>query len=127
MRFWPFRRARPALRTSPDDVLVTEELLHSAVADVFAVRDRRVFGGLIAYRGRLLVAPADAVDRLVARFRPFGFTPFLRAEGGEMILQALPLAEPGMPPPIGLNIVLFVLACFTTLVSGAVLVASPTL
>ncbi len=107
-------------------MLVTEDLLHRAVEDVFAVRDRRVFGGLIAYRGRLLVAPADAVDRLVARFRPFGFTPFLRAEGGEMILQALPLAEPVMRPRIGLNIVLFVLTCFTTLVSGAFLFASPT-
>src|SRR5437870_6056973 len=126
MRFWPFRRARPALRTSPDDVLVTEELLHRAVEDVCAVRDRRVSGGLIAYRGRLLVAPADAVDRLVARFRPFGFTPFLRAEEGDVILQALPLAEPVMRPRIGLNIVLFVLTCFTTLVSGAFLFASPT-
>src|SRR5438093_2862923 len=126
MRFWPFRRARPALRTSPDDVLVTEELLHSAVADVFAVRDRRVFGGVIAYRGHLLVAPADAVDRLVARFRPFGFTPFLRAEEGDVILQALPLTEPVVRPRIGLNIVLFVMTCFTTLVSGAFLFASPT-
>ncbi len=126
MRFWPFRRARPALRTSPDDVLVTEELLHSAVADVFAVRDRRVFGGVIAYRGHLLVAPADAVDRLVARFRPFGFTPFLRAEEGDVILQALPLTEPVVRPRIGLNIALFVVTCFTTLVSGAFLFASPT-
>src|SRR2546426_2827390 len=126
MRFWPFRRARPALRTSPDDVLVTEELLHSAVADVFAVRDRRVFGGVIAYRGHLLVAPADAVDRLVARFRPFGFTPFLRAEEGDVILQALPLTEPVVRPRIGLNIALFVMTCFTTLVSGAFLFASPT-
>src|SRR5439155_1103593 len=126
MRFWPFRRARPALRTSPDDVLVTEVLLHSAVADVFAVRDRRVFGGVIAYRGHLLVAPADAVDRLVARFRPFGFTPFLRAEEGDVILQALPLTEPVVRPRIGLNIALFVMTCFTTLVSGAFLFASPT-
>src|SRR2546427_610350 len=126
MRFWPFRRARPALRTSPDDVLVTEELLHSAVADVFAVRDRQVFGGVIAYRGHLLVAPADAVDRLVARFRPFGFTPFLRAGEGAVILQALPLTEPVVRPRIGINIALFVMTCFTTLVSGAFLFASPT-
>src|SRR3989442_10026731 len=126
MRFWPFRRARPALRTSPDDVLVTEELLHSAVADVSAVGDRRVFGGVIAYRGPLLVAPADAVDRLVARFRPFGFTPFLRAEEGDVILQALPLTEPVVRPRIGINIALFVMTCFTTLVSGAFLFASPT-
>jgi membrane-associated protease RseP (regulator of RpoE activity) len=114
------------LRTSPDDVLVTEELLHSAVADVFAVRDRRIFGGVIAYRGHLLVAPADAVERLVARFRPFGFTPFLRAEEGDVILQALPLTEPVVRPRIGINIALFVLTCFTTLVSGAFLFASPT-
>src|SRR3989442_4165455 len=126
MRFWPFRRARPALRTPPGDVLVTEELLPSAVADVFAVRDRRVFGGVIAYRGHLLVAPADAVDRLVARFRPFGFTPFLRAEEGDVILQALPLTQPGVRPRIGLNIALFVMTCFTTLVSGAFLFESHT-
>ncbi|OLB96695.1 MAG: hypothetical protein AUH30_11975 [Candidatus Rokubacteria bacterium 13_1_40CM_68_15] len=36
------------------------------------------------------------------------------------------MAEPVMRPRIGLNIVLFVLTCFTTLVSGAFLFASPT-
>src|SRR3989442_13852372 len=107
-------------------MLVTEDLLHRAVEDVFAVRDRRVFGGLIAYRGRLLVAPADAVDRLVARFRPFGFTPFLRAEGGAVVLQALPLAEPVMRPLLGRNLALFVVTCFTTLASGACLFSSQT-
>src|SRR2546427_11849306 len=95
MRFWPRRGSRAVSTPSPDDLLVTEDLLHRAVEDVFAVRDRRVLGALIAYRGHLLVAPAEAVERLVARFRPFGFTPFLRAQGGEMVLQALPLGETG--------------------------------
>jgi len=126
MRFWPWRRSRVAFAPSPDDLLVTEDLLHRAVEDVFAVRDRRVLGALIAYRGHLLVAPAEAVERLVARFRPFGFTPFLRAEGGEMVLQALPLVETVERQRVGVNVVLFVLTCFSTLVSGALFFASPT-
>src|SRR5216684_418343 len=126
MRFWPWRRSRVAFAPSPDDLLVTEDLLHRAVEDVFAVRDRRVLGALIAYRGHLLVAPAEAVERLVARFRPFGFTPFLRAEGGEMVLKALPLVETVERQRVGVNVVLFVLTCFSTLVSGALFFASPT-
>lgn len=126
MRFWPWRPPRRALTPSPDDLLVTEDLLHRAVEDVFAVRDRHVFGGLIAYRGHLLVEPAQAVDRLVARFRPFGFTPFLRAEGGEVVLQALPLVETVERQRVGVNVALFVLTCFSTLVSGALFFGSPT-
>src|SRR6266446_1134357 len=126
MRFWPRRRPRAAFATSSDDLIVTEDLLYRAVGDVFAVRDRRVFGALIAYRGHLLVAPGEAVERLVARFRPFGFTPFLRAEAGEMVLQALPLVETVERQRIGVNVALFVLTCFSTLVSGALFFASPT-
>ena len=126
MRFWPRRRPRAAFATSSDDLIVTEDLLYRAVGDVFAVRDRRVFGALIAYRGHLLVAPAEAVERLVARFRPFGFTPFLRAEAGEVVLQALPLVETVERQRIGVNVVLFVLTCFSTLASGALFFASPT-
>src|SRR5215813_13395885 len=117
MRLWPRRRSPLASTPSLEDLVVTEGLLHSAVQDVFAIHDRRAFGGVIAYRGDLLVPAAEAVDRLVARFRPFGFTPFPRAEGGEVILQALPLTEPVVRPRIGLNIALFVLTCFTTLIS----------
>jgi len=126
MRLWPWRPSRTALAPPSDDLIVTEDLLLRAVDDVFAVREHRILGGMIVYRGHLRVAPNAAVDQLVARFRPFGFTPFLRAEDGEMVLQALPLAESTARPRVAVNIALFVLTCFTTLVSGAWLFASPT-
>src|SRR5712691_11673807 len=127
MRLWPRRRSHAPLAPTSDDLLVTEDLLHRAVEDVFAVRERRIAGSFIVYRGHLLVPPAEAVERLVARFRPFGFTPFLRAEEGEVVLQVLPLAETVERQRVGVNVVLFVLTCFSTLVSGALFFASPTL
>src|SRR5262249_14892403 len=126
MRLWPWRRPPATLVPPFDDRLVTEDLLHRAVEDVFAVRERRIAGSVVVYRGRLMVPPAEAVDRLVARFRPFGFTPFLRAEEGEVVLQALPLAETVERQRVAINVVLFVLTCVSTLISGALFFGSPT-
>ena len=46
------------------------------------VRERRILGPTIVFRGDLTVDPSRAVDRFVARFRPYGYTPFLRQEDG---------------------------------------------
>lgn len=124
MRLWP-RRRRSVAPLSADDLLTTEDILRRSVEDVFAVCDRQILGGVIVYRGQLLTAAAPAVDRLLERFRPFGFTPFLRAEGGEMVLQALPLVDSVDRPRPLLNAALFVLTCLTTLMSGALFFASP--
>src|SRR5262245_63320999 len=47
--------------------LVTEELLRSRVADVFAVREREIRGGVIVFRGTLSMAPEDDQDRKSTR------------------------------------------------------------
>ncbi|HEU5323888.1 MAG TPA: site-2 protease family protein, partial [Methylomirabilota bacterium] len=119
MRLWPFRRARPPVSAPPShDVAATEELLRGCAADVFTVHERHARGGVIVFRGDLTVEPARAVDVLVARFRPFGYTPFLHAEDGATVLQAWPLAETEVRPRVGLNVLLFVLTCASTLAAG---------
>jgi membrane-associated protease RseP (regulator of RpoE activity) len=102
-----------------DDLLITEGLLRQSADDVFVVRERLVRGGIFAFRGELRAEPGRALDVLVARFRPFGYTPFLRVEGGEVVLQAWPLARPVEGTRVGLNVALFLLTCLTTLVAGS--------
>jgi membrane-associated protease RseP (regulator of RpoE activity) len=119
MRLWPFRRPRATPPAALDDLLITEDLLRRTAEDVFAVRERQVRGGMIVFRGELRMDPGPALDVLLARFRPFGYTPFLRAEGGEVVLQAWPLAEAVERSRVGVNVALFLLTCLTTLVAGS--------
>jgi membrane-associated protease RseP (regulator of RpoE activity) len=119
MRVWPFGRRRVAPEASRDDLLITEDLLRRTAEDVFDVRDRQVRGGIIVFRGQLRAEPRRALDVLLERFRPFGYTPFLRVEGGEVVMQAWPLAETGKRPRVGVNIALFLLTCLTTLIAGS--------
>src|SRR6266851_6296886 len=119
MRFWPLRRRR-ALSAAPlDDLLITEDLLRRTAEDVFDVRDRQVRGGIIVFRGQLRTEPRHALDVLLERFRPFGYTPFLRVEGGEVVMQAWPLADTRVRPRVGVNVLLFLLTCLTTLIAGS--------
>src|SRR5262245_12561986 len=118
MRLWPFRRPlAPAMPV--EDLLITEDLLRRSSEEVFTVRERQVRGGIILFRGELRAEPQQALDVLLARFRPFGYTPFLRAEGGEVVLQALPLGEISGRARPGVNVALFLLTCLTTLVAGS--------
>ncbi len=119
MRFWPLRRRR-ALPAAPlDDLLITEDLLRRTAEDVFDVRDRQVRGGIIVFRGQLRAEPRRALDVLLERFRPFGYTPFLRVEGGEVVMQAWPLAQTTERTRVGVNVLLFLLTCLTTLIAGS--------
>ncbi len=119
MRWWPFRRRRVASVASAEDLLLTEDLLRRTAEDVFDVRERQVRGAGVIFRGDLRVEPRQALDVLLARFRPLGYTPFLRAEGGQIVLQAWPMAETVGRPRVGINIALFLLTCVTTLVAGS--------
>src|SRR5881398_2076432 len=118
MRFWPFR-GRPAAAPPPaNDLLATEELLRKNVEDLLVVRERQIRGGVIVFRGELLLSPSRAVDALLERFRVFGYTPFIHADGDGVVVQAWPLAEVVERPRVAVNVVLFVLTCASTLLAG---------
>src|SRR2546426_9644990 len=127
MRFWPFRGHAPAGPPRVEDVLVSEELLRKNLEDVLVVRERQIRGGIIAFRGDLLRSPSQAVDGLRERFRAFGYTPFLRADGDGVVVPAWPLAEGVAPPRGGGNLLLFLPTCAATLISGAMYRGPPTL
>jgi len=126
MRWWPIRARRLPPPPPPDEMLVIEDRLRRNVDDVLAVRDRQIRGGIVVFRGELTTEPARALDLLIDRFRPLGYTPYLREDAGLVALQALPLTETVTRWRIGVNVALFVLTCISTLVAGLSFVGSPT-
>src|SRR5688572_7647008 len=92
MRLWPF--SRPSATTiAEDDLPIVEDVLRRNLEDLMVVRERQFRGSAIAFGGQLLVAPNRALELMLERFRPFGYTPFLRTEGGQVWVQAVPLIE----------------------------------
>jgi membrane-associated protease RseP (regulator of RpoE activity) len=126
MRLWPRRGRPPAAPPSADEQLVTEDLLRRNIEDLLMVRERLTRGGIVSFRGELLVAPARALDVLRERLRPFGYTPFLRREPGGVLVQAWPLVEVVERQRVLPNVVLFVLTCASTLLAGTMFSGSPT-
>jgi membrane-associated protease RseP (regulator of RpoE activity) len=126
MRWWPRRARRLPPSPPPDEMLVIEDRLRRNVEDVLAIRDRQVRGGIVVFRGQLTTEPARAIDLLIDRFRPLGYTPYLREESGAVIVQAWPVAETPMRRRVGVNVVLFILTCVSTLVAGFSFAGSPT-
>ena len=118
MRLWPFSRPA-ATAVATEDALTTEDLLRRNVEDLMVVHERRLHGPAIAFGGDLLVTPDRALALLGDRFRPFGFTPFLRKEGGRVWVQATPSVEVPERSGVGLNVLLFVLTCLSTLAAGS--------
>jgi membrane-associated protease RseP (regulator of RpoE activity) len=121
MRVWPFTRRSGAASAAHEDVVLAEELLRRRVDDLFVVRERRVLGGVVVFRGDLLVEPGDALEVLRDRFDPLGYTPFLRREGDGIAIQAWPLVQTIERPRVAVNVVLFVLTCLSTLLAGALM------
>ena len=127
MRLWPARRQSPSGTITSDDLLITEDVLRRNVEDVLLVREREFLGSIVVFRGNLLMPPARALDILLERFRRFGYTPFLRADGNAVVVQAWPLAQTVERQRIRLNVALFILTCLSTLMAGAFFfVGSPT-
>lgn len=126
MRWWSVRARRLPAPPPPEDLLVVEERLRRNVQDVLVVRDRQIRGGVIVFRGDLTREPGRAIDVLTERFRPLGYTPFLREESGAVAVQAWPLAETAVPQRVGLNVLLFVVTCLSTLAAGLSFAGSPT-
>jgi membrane-associated protease RseP (regulator of RpoE activity) len=121
MRFWPFRRRHVVSPLQSDDLLLCEERLRELAEEVMVVKERQIRGGIILFRGDLRVEPGRALDRLLERFRPFGYTPFLRADSDRVMLQAWPLMQVQERSRPALNLGLFVLTALSTLAAGAML------
>src|SRR5262245_49548511 len=91
MPFWS--RRPPEESPSWEELLPLEARLRTQLDDILIVEERRVLGRSLVFGGRLLVAPATALDRLRSRLAPHGYTPFLRADGGTVWVQAIPQVE----------------------------------
>src|SRR2546427_2425894 len=127
MRWWPIRARRFGAPPPPEDLLVAEDRLRRNVEDVLVVGDRQIRGGVIVFRGVLTTEPRRALDLLIERFRALGYTPFLRQEADVVAVQAWPLAETTVPWRIGVNVLLFVATCLSTLVAGVLFPGGPAL
>ena len=126
MRFWPFRRrARYTVAaTLPESLLLTEDVLRRNVQDLFVVREAQVQGYALHWGGELLVEPSRALGLLEARFKPYGYTPFLKQERGLTWIQAVPLASVEERSRPAVNVVLFLLTVLSTLAAGCLVAGS---
>ena len=119
MRFWPFGPRRAAAPASADSAAFAVAELGPQLEGVLAVEQVRGEGHAVAFGGRLLLPPSAAVTALVARFRPFGYTPFLQAGRGLTWVRALPFVDVLVPSRPRTNIILFLLTVVSTLVAGS--------
>lgn len=121
MRLWPFRpRPRYVISaTPPEDLLALEDLLRRNVEDILVVRERQLRGLSVVFGGELLVSPPRALALLEERFKPYGYTPFLREERGQIWVQALPLAEVTETGSPWINLWLFLATCVSTVWAGS--------
>jgi membrane-associated protease RseP (regulator of RpoE activity) len=124
MRF--FRRRIAVPPPPSDDLLITEDLLRRNVEDVLAVRAHEIRGGIIRFRGDLVTAPGRALDLLIDRFRRVGYTPVMRGDGEGVVIEAWPQPGAGGRQRVGVNVLLFVLTCISTLLAGWFFAGSPT-
>ncbi len=119
-RLWSRRRRHvvPA-GLAAEDLLATEERLRVAAEDVIEVQERQIRGGVILFHGRLRTSTARALETLLARFAPHGYTPFVRAEGDGVVVQAWPLGDLTQPARPLLALTLFAATLLSTFVAGA--------
>ncbi len=127
MRLWPFQTEQEVEGSNGfalDRIGVIEDLLRRNVEDVFRVERQEVRGATYAWGGTLLVEPARALALIEARFKPFGYTPFLGQQGDLAWIRAVPLAEVVDRGRSGLNVVLFALTVLSTLAAGCLVTGS---
>lgn len=119
MRLWPFRWPNAAAAAPAGSSGFTVAELGPQLDGVLAVEQVRSEGHAVAFGGRLLLPPSPAVTELLARFRPFGYTPFLQAGQGLTWVRALPFVDVEVPSRPRTNIILFLLTVLSTIVAGS--------
>jgi membrane-associated protease RseP (regulator of RpoE activity) len=120
MPHWPFsRREADTVEAVPPGAIVRiEETLRGSMRDLFAARERQAQGYTLSWNGELLEPPARALPQLEARFKPFGYTPFLNRDKSGTWVRAVPLAIVGERSRRSVTIALFVLTVLSTLAAG---------
>jgi len=119
MRLWPFARRRVALPAHPPaSMFLLEEELRRDVEDVLVVKEHQVRGLALRWGGDLRLEPSRALSTVEQRFRPYGFTAFLKREGDLTWVEAMPLANTVTRSRPGLSLALFLLTVASTLVAG---------
>jgi len=102
------------------------DLLRRQLEDVFAVYDAGEKDGVFFFRGQLAVEPARGLEILQERFDRFGYMPYLQADGGTVLLQAVPAPPEPRRSRVRVNVILFVLTVISTLLAGTQFIGSPT-
>jgi membrane-associated protease RseP (regulator of RpoE activity) len=118
---WPFRRRWPFGTPSipAESLLLTEDALRRGLEDCFVVRHRQAQGVKLRWGGDLRIAPASALPIIESRFKPFGFTPFLKQERDTTWIEAVPLRAVVTGRRASVNLVLFLLTMASTFLAGA--------
>ncbi len=124
MRWWPLRRRAHDVPIGADDLLAAEDQLRHAAEDVLVVRERQVRGPVVVFRGDLRVAHERALDVLLARFTPLGYTPILKADGSGVIVHAWPSLDVAQRPHRARALILFGLTVVSTFLAGFFFVGS---
>ncbi len=119
MPFWS--RRPPEEPPSWEELFPLEAMLRSQLDGVLVVQDRRLVGRSLAFGGRLLVEPAEAVDRLRPRLLPHGYTPFIREDAGVVWVHAIAQAEATEQPRPLVHLGLFLATVVTTLLAGTMI------
>jgi len=119
MRLWPFVRRRPAVfARPPESMFLLGEELRRDVEDVLVVKEHQVRGLTLRWGGELRLEASRALPIVEQRFRPYGFTAFLKREGDTTWVEAMPLANTLTRSRPGLSLALFLLTVVSTLIAG---------
>ena len=119
MRLWPFARRDPAARAPVGSLLLVEDALRPALEEFFWIKEREVRGLTLRWGGELRTDPAHTLSIAELLFRPYGYTPFLKKQGGLTWIEAVPLANVVVRPRPVLAVTLFLLTVLSTLAAGA--------
>ena len=119
MPLWRLSSTAGALNGAPlEHYAVVEDLLRRNVEDVFRVERQEVRGASFGWGGTLLVEPDRALELIEARFKPFGYAPFLGRQGDVVWIRAVPLASTVVRLRPLLNLGLFLLTVVSTVAAG---------
>jgi membrane-associated protease RseP (regulator of RpoE activity) len=126
MRFWPRRRQPDPPAPPSDELILKSDLLRRSLEDVMAVHEDGERHGVFLFRGQLAMPPAHALEKLRERFAHYGYTPYLRADRGGVLVSAWPTIPVHTRAHVALNVLLFIATLATTLIAGTQFVGSPT-